>query len=248
MARARTLKPGFFKNEVLGKLPPLCRILFAGLWTQADRDGRLEDRPLRLKAELLPYDDCDVDAFLQYLHEHHFIRRYLHGGVRYIAILTFGEHQNPHVKEPASKIPAPDEHSANPVQAPDEHQKSTVPAGPISHTPIPYIPISHTQGARVGELCKAMREKGVSASPHEPEVIALAEAGATPALVASACERAREKKGDGKRIPPGYVYAIVRGWLEQPATAPPRSSADVAAEAMRLLEERDAQSRPAETH
>ena len=28
-----------------------------GLWTQADREGRLEDRPMRLKASLFPYDE-----------------------------------------------------------------------------------------------------------------------------------------------------------------------------------------------
>ena len=51
MARARNIKPGFFLNEELGVLPPLVRILFAGLWCIADRDGRLEDRPKRIKME-----------------------------------------------------------------------------------------------------------------------------------------------------------------------------------------------------
>ena len=59
--RARNLKPGYFKNEGLADLPPLARILFAGLWGMADREGRLEDRPKRIKAEILPYDNCDTD-------------------------------------------------------------------------------------------------------------------------------------------------------------------------------------------
>ena len=62
MARMRTIKPGFFTNDVLAEVEPLGRILFAGLWTVADRAGRLEERPKKLKAELLPYDDCDVES------------------------------------------------------------------------------------------------------------------------------------------------------------------------------------------
>ena len=38
------------------------RLLFVGLWTIADRNGRLEDRPKRIRAELFPYDEIDADA------------------------------------------------------------------------------------------------------------------------------------------------------------------------------------------
>ena len=62
MARSRNIKPGFFKNELLAELPFEYRILLQGLWCQADRDGLLEARPKRLKAEIFPYDDVDVDA------------------------------------------------------------------------------------------------------------------------------------------------------------------------------------------
>ena len=51
MARSRNIKPSLFKNEVLGVADPLYTILFEGLWVLADREGRLEDRPLRIKAE-----------------------------------------------------------------------------------------------------------------------------------------------------------------------------------------------------
>jgi hypothetical protein len=61
MARARNIKPGFFANDVLAEIDPLGRLLFAGLWTIADREGRLEDRIKKIKAQILPYDDCDCD-------------------------------------------------------------------------------------------------------------------------------------------------------------------------------------------
>lgn len=103
--RTRYIKPGFFTNDVLAELPPLDRLLWAGLWTIADREGRLEDRPKKIKASVLPYDDHDVDAALERLEEAGFISRYVHGEGRYIQIVNFVRHQNPHKHEPESTIP-----------------------------------------------------------------------------------------------------------------------------------------------
>lgn len=107
MGRSRNIKPGFFSNENLAKCMPLSRILFAGLWTVADREGLLEDRPLRLKVQLLPYDDCDVESLLQELESHHFIQRYIVDGVGVISVLNFKKHQNPHIREAKSELPLP---------------------------------------------------------------------------------------------------------------------------------------------
>ena len=106
MSRSRNIKPGFFKNEALADLPFEYRILFQGLWCEADRDGRLEDRPKRLKAELFPYDSVDVNAGLDALAKAGFIARYEVTGGRYIEVLNFAKHQNPHKKETPSTIPA----------------------------------------------------------------------------------------------------------------------------------------------
>jgi hypothetical protein len=118
MARSRNIKPGFFKNETLAECSPLARLLFAGLWCLADREGLLEDRPKRIRAELLPYDDGSVDDLLTELHDAGFILRYAAAGGRFIQVVNFGKHQNPHCKEQASTIPAPDMHGASTVQAP----------------------------------------------------------------------------------------------------------------------------------
>lgn len=116
MARARLLKPGFFKNEDLALLSAHHRLLFAGLWTLADREGRLEDRVERIKVEIFPYEPeisaARIDAMCNELHIGAFIVRYgVRGGAgrvtRYIAIPTFLDHQTPHHREPPSRIPAP---------------------------------------------------------------------------------------------------------------------------------------------
>jgi len=108
MARARSLKPGFFANESLADLGPLAHILFAGLWTIADREGRLEDRAKRIKRDCLPYYDCDVDALLDLLASGSdpFIQRYEVDGLKVIQIVKWQQHQSPHVREPESALPA----------------------------------------------------------------------------------------------------------------------------------------------
>lgn len=108
MARARNIKPGLYQNDVLAECSVWARYIFPGLWMVADRDGKLEDRPARLKAALLPYDSQNIDKLLAELHNQGFIRRYEVGGGKYIQILNFRKHQNPHCKEPASTIPDPE--------------------------------------------------------------------------------------------------------------------------------------------
>lgn len=107
MARARNIKPGFFTNADLIECDPLARLLFAGLWCEADRRGILEDRPKTLKIKILPGDNCDVEALLAELETWGFIQRYEADGVRCILIRNFEKHQNPHYKELPSALPAP---------------------------------------------------------------------------------------------------------------------------------------------
>lgn len=140
MARARNIKPGFFKNEMLAECSPLARLLFAGLWCLADRAGRLEDRPKRIRAEILPYDDGSVDDMLDELHEAGFILRYAVGEQGFIQVLNFGKHQNPHCREPESTIPAPGQHSASTMQEQDEH--GTGPADSLNLIPDSLNPIT----------------------------------------------------------------------------------------------------------
>jgi len=112
MPRARNIKPAFFANDDLAECDALARLLFAGLWCLCDRNGVLLDRPRRIKAELLPYDDCDIDDLLGQLSERGFIVRYVADGDSYVFIPKFGKHQKPHKNE--QKLhPLPDDESPN---------------------------------------------------------------------------------------------------------------------------------------
>lgn len=107
MPRSRNIKPAFFKNEYLSQMSFEARLLFIGLWTLADKRGRLEDRPLRIKAELFPFESVDMDRLLEELASipEHFIIRYEVKGERYIQVVNFHKHQNPHHRETESLIP-----------------------------------------------------------------------------------------------------------------------------------------------
>lgn len=111
MARSRNIKPGFFTNDELAECSPYARLLFAGLWTIADKEGRLDDRPKKVKAMVLPFDDVDCNDLLQQLHSHKFISRYQVNGESFIQINNWKKHQNPHCKEAASEIPEPVENN-----------------------------------------------------------------------------------------------------------------------------------------
>ena len=111
--RSRNIKPGFFQNEHLVELDPKTRLLFVGLWLMADRDGRLEDRPKKVKMQVFPADNWDVDLMLNQLAGCGLIVRYEVDSAKYIAIPAWSKHQNPHVKEKVSTIPAPDKNSIN---------------------------------------------------------------------------------------------------------------------------------------
>ena len=122
MKRTRQINPGFFTNDELADITPLGRLLFAGLWVIADREGRLEDRPKKIKAEILPYDNCDVDDLLNQLQTAGFIKRYKvdisrtdqgntmdtpKADVGIIQVVNFTKYQHPHRNESASTLPPP---------------------------------------------------------------------------------------------------------------------------------------------
>jgi hypothetical protein len=113
MPRRRTLSPEFFSDEDLATLPFETRLLYAGLWCYADKEGRLEDRPKYLKAMLFPYDRLDVEKLLNQLATPQnsdrpgkvFIRRYQVEDRQLIDIPEFSKHQSPHHTEHNSRLP-----------------------------------------------------------------------------------------------------------------------------------------------
>lgn len=110
MARARNIKPSFFTNDDLSETNPLARLLFIGMWTIADFKGCFEYKPKRLKVQLLPYDECNIEQLVSDLEKSGFIAIYTVQGQNYIKVLNFTKHQNPHKNERESGSEIPDIH------------------------------------------------------------------------------------------------------------------------------------------
>ena len=107
MPRSRNIKHSFFSNDELADIDPLGRLLFIGMWTIADYKGDFEWREKRIKAQLLPYDNCDIKKIAINLDKSGFIRFYSDGVKIYAHVDNFTKHQNPHKneREKGSEIP-----------------------------------------------------------------------------------------------------------------------------------------------
>ena len=170
MARCRNIKPDFFKNEDLSDLPAEARLLFAALWCWADREGRLEDRPRRLKAEIFPYGDADVDALLDQLATSpgRFIVRYVMDDVAYIEIPGFASHQNPHKAEKESVIPGyvRGKHPTRTVQEPcKDGSRPALTLNPSTLT------LNPSTSASCSETDKPSPEPETAEAPDDPVVM-----------------------------------------------------------------------------
>lgn len=176
MARARNIKPGFFRNADLVELPFEARLLFVGLWTIADRAGRLEDRPKQIKMELFPADNLDCDALIGQLASIGVLERYEHDGKRYLHITNFAKHQNPHRDEKASTLPGPCGFDANATASSGEHEDGTMQArcegdgnsvaiglNPSSLIPDSLIPDPLQSSPASAEASAVGRDRGASA-------------------------------------------------------------------------------------
>jgi len=99
----------------------------------ADRKGRLEYRPKRIKIEIFPCDNVEIPALIGELEAQGLVRKYEVDGKEYLDIPGFTRHQNPHMNEKASDLPpfpeqAPGSHDGKAVQAPEDSGASTVQA------------------------------------------------------------------------------------------------------------------------
>jgi hypothetical protein len=105
MAYLRTIKQTFFTSEDIVGLSPAARLLYIGLWLEADREGRFAWKPRAFKLRYLPTDEVDIEAVGQELLARQLVVRYGDGLAH---IPSFTTHQRPNAREAASALPAPD--------------------------------------------------------------------------------------------------------------------------------------------
>ena len=88
MARARNIKPGFFKDAKVVACSFEARLLFQGLWCLADYTGRLKYVPIELKMEVFPADSVDIEKCMTELSNVGLIEIYYdHSGSALVQVL-----------------------------------------------------------------------------------------------------------------------------------------------------------------
>jgi len=112
VARIRTIKPDFFTSDDICALSPHARLLYIGLWCEADREGRLQWSPNAFKRRYLPDDKCDIDKVCLELRSRELVVVYGESG-EFAYIPTFLDHQKPNPREAQSTLPDPDLHASN---------------------------------------------------------------------------------------------------------------------------------------
>ncbi|TVS15262.1 MAG: hypothetical protein EA417_13730 [Gammaproteobacteria bacterium] len=94
MPRIRTIKPEFWQDEKLAPLPPIDRLVFLGLVSQADDAGRLVDSVRMIDGTLFPFSEDSSRDSLDTLARLGRITRYTsESGQELIQITNWDKHQ-----------------------------------------------------------------------------------------------------------------------------------------------------------
>lgn len=103
--RRREISPEFWTDEKVVQLTDGAKLLFIGIWALADREGRLEDRPIVIGLKIRAWDAASTPALLAELVSAGLVLRYEVDGKRLLGVPRFAQHQHCHPREMASKLP-----------------------------------------------------------------------------------------------------------------------------------------------
>lgn len=110
MARIRTIKPEFWEDEKLAKLPIHARLLFIGTWNFADDNGALLANPVLMKSHIFPYEDIGISTISEWIDmlvENGMLIRTTYNVKGYLVIRKFLIHQKINRKSIRINIPLP---------------------------------------------------------------------------------------------------------------------------------------------
>lgn len=97
MARIRTIKPEFWEDEKIGKMPIPCRLFFIGCWNFADDFGVIKGNAALLKSQIFPYDEnlrvSEIKKWIDSLVDARMLVPIIHAEESYYVIRTFRSHQ-----------------------------------------------------------------------------------------------------------------------------------------------------------
>lgn len=109
MARIRTIKPSFWEDEKIARLPRACRLFYIGMWNQADDMGVIRGNPALLKSAIFPYDEdlrvSEVQKWIDALVNARMLIPITYKSESYYIIRTFRSHQKFDARYPNFIIP-----------------------------------------------------------------------------------------------------------------------------------------------
>lgn len=98
MARKRMIDPSIWQDEEFGSLTALAKVLFIGLFSNADDEGRIRANPAFLKSTVFMYDNLDIikiketrDEVIQKIKS---VKFYEVDGKEYIQLANWSEYQH----------------------------------------------------------------------------------------------------------------------------------------------------------
>lgn len=128
MARKRMIDPNIWQSEDFGKLSNLAKIVFIGLFSLADDEGRGRANPVYLRTTLFPYNEgmrsADIEKTLYEISSNMSVVFYSYDGNSYYSLLSWDTFQKID-RATDSKLPAFDENNENIQRLFDDNSTST---------------------------------------------------------------------------------------------------------------------------
>lgn len=199
MARIRMIQPSFWTSDDIARLSLQARLLYVGLWSLADDDGRFRDSLPLIRSAVFPLDENlekhEVAAWYEELITAGLVVRYTVDGRGYCHIPTFRRHQKPKYAT-QSKLPAP----------PDSGGTSPE-SGELSPQLGENVPESGETSAESGEVSQKSPDEfgfefGLGLGQNREQLPPLAVTGESPAAEAETLPLALEEPTASARSVP----------------------------------------------
>lgn len=130
MARKRMISPEIWDSENFSKLSILARLVFIGMISNADDEGRGKAKAAFLKSKLFPYDEsmrvADVESALDEVAENMSVTMYSHDGNEYYSFDNWKKWQRVDKPSPSNIIPY-DSESCNIIRGTFREHSPNVP-------------------------------------------------------------------------------------------------------------------------
>ncbi len=130
MARKRMISPEIWDSENFSKLSILARLVFIGMFSNADDEGRGKAKAAFLKSKLFPYDEsmrvADVESALDEVAENMSVTMYSHDGNEYYSFDNWKKWQRVDKPSPSNIIPY-DSESCNIIRGTFREHSPNVP-------------------------------------------------------------------------------------------------------------------------